>query len=497
MKRRRFLKNSAALATLLSAPFSYSHGLFTGNLPSDITDLSASNLSVAIREKQISCVEVMQGYLKRIHKYNPVYNAIVSMVADDELLEQAKKADQALSKNEYWGWMHGMPHAIKDLAPVMGLRHTSGSPMFTNRIAEEDGFLVTKIRNQGAIFIGKTNTPEFGLGSQCYNPVFGATGSAYNPELTSGGSSGGAACGLGTHMLPAADGGDMMGSLRNPGAFNNVIGFRPSTTVVMEDGDAKDRLLWTSGPMGRDTRDTIRLLQTMAIDPVFNDLNPINLKNIKIGWMGNLDNYLAMEPGILELCEASLGSLSDAGAAVEAIKTNFTISDLWQSWTTLRHSGRSNMLEYYEDSVNRKLLKPELIWEIEQSLILTEKDVQNANVIRNNWNTELDRLFELYDFLVLPTAQVFPYSKEIHWPREINGKAMDTYHRWMEVVILGSLGGIPVVNVPVGFDSKGRPMGMQVMGKFGDDKKVLELALAYEKITNHLSKRPTLVRAND
>jgi amidase len=497
MKRRKFLTTSTAFAVLVAAPFSYSHSVFKGNLPSDITGLSASDLSFAIREKQISCVEVMQAYLKRIHKYNPVYNAIISMVADDELLKQAKAADQALAKNEYWGWMHGMPHAIKDLAPVSGLRHTSGSPIFANRIAEEDGFLVTKIRNQGAIFIGKTNTPEFGLGSQCYNPVFGATGSAYNPELTSGGSSGGAACGLGTHMLPVADGGDMMGSLRNPGAFNNVIGFRPSTTVVMEDGDSKDRLLWTSGPMGRDTRDTIRLLQTMAIDPVYDNLNPIKLKNIKIGWMGNLDNYLAMEPGILKLCEISLEALSDAGASVEAMKANFIMSDLWQSWTTLRHSGRSNMLEYYEDPINHKLLKPELIWEIEQSLSLTEKDVESAKVIRNDWNSALDRMFESYDFLVLPTAQVFPYSKELHWPKEVNGTTMDTYHRWMEVVILASLGGIPVVNVPVGFDSRGRPMGMQVMGKFGDDKKVLEFALAYEQITNHLSKRPTLVGVAD
>lgn len=497
MERRKFLRHTAAFAALISTPLSYSHGLFTGNLPADITDLSASDLSVAIRTKQLSCLEVMQAYLKRIHRYNPVYNAIVSMVADDVLLQQAAKADQALARNEYWGWMHGMPHAIKDLAPVMGLPYTSGSPMFANRIAEEDGFLVTKIRNQGAIFIGKTNTPEFGLGSQCYNKVFGATGSAYNPELTSGGSSGGAACGLGTHMLPAADGGDMMGSLRNPGAFNNVIGFRPSTTVVMEEGDAKERLLWTSGPMGRDTKDTIRLLQTMAKDPVFDDLRPLNLKNIKLGWMGNLDNYLAMESGILALCEASLVSVADAGASVEAVKTNFALSDLWQSWTTLRHAGRSSMLEYYDDLENRKLLKPELIWEIEQSLRLDETDVQNANIIRNNWNNELDRMFEIFDFLVLPTAQVFPYSKEIHWPKEINGRPMDTYHRWMEVVILGSLGGIPVVNVPVGFDSQGRPMGMQVMGKFGDDKKVLEFALAYEQITKHLSKRPKLVEIDD
>lgn len=497
MNRRRFLKDSAASAALLSFPFGYSHGVFVGNLPADLTGLSASDLSVAIREKQVSCIEVMQAYLKRIHRYNPVYNAIVSMVDDDELLKQAQLADQALAKNEYWGWMHGMPHAIKDLAPVKGLPYTSGSPMFVNRIAEEDSPIVTRIRNQGAIFIGKTNTPEFGLGSQCYNPVFGATASAYSPEWTSGGSSGGAACGLGTHMLPSAEGGDMMGSLRNPGAFNNVIGFRPSTTVVMNEGDAKDRLLWTSGPMGRDTRDTIRLLQTMALDPVFDDLKPLELKNIKLGWMGNLDNYLAVEPGILELCETSLTVVEKAGAQVMSVQAKFTMSDLWQSWTTLRHATRSNMMEYYEDQVTRKLLKPELIWEIEESLNLSEKDVVQGNRIRVNWNAELDRLFDEFDFLVLPTAQVFPFSIDIHWPKEINGRPMDTYHRWMEVVILGSLGGIPIVNVPVGFDAQGRPMGMQVMGKFGDDKKVLEFALTYEKITNHLSQRPKLKGIDD
>ena len=442
-------------------------------------------------------MEVMQAYLDRIHRYNPIYNAIVSMVSDDELLKQALQADQALARNEYWGWMHGMPHAVKDLTPVAGLRYTSGSPMFASRIAEEDSSFVTKIRSQGAIFIGKTNTPEFGLGSQCYNPVFGTTGSACNPALTSGGSSGGAASGLGTHMLPVADGGDMMGSLRNPGAFNNVIGFRPSTTVVMEEGDAKNRLLWTSGPMGRNTRDTINLLQTMALNPVFNDLKPLTLDKIKIGWMGNLDNYLAMEPGIIELCEASLAEVAGAGALVESMQSGFTMSDLWESWTTLRHYGRMNMLDYYEDINTRELLKPELIWEIEQGLNYNEQDAEKANIIRTNWYSELDRMFGEYDFLVLPTAQVFPFPKEIHWPKEINGREMDTYHRWMEVVILGSMGGIPAVNVPVGFDTKDRPMGMQVMGKFGDDKKVLEFALAYEQITGHLDKRPNLIAVDD
>ena len=490
MNRRRFIKNSLLASGAISVPFSCRRTL--DKAVTNIIDFSAVDLSTAIKSKEVSCVDVMKSYLSHIHHYNPTYNAIISMVDDDILLSQAKKADEALARGEYWGWMHGMPHAIKDLGAVKDLLYTEGSLLFKDRIANEDSAIAAKIRNQGAIFIGKTNTPEFGLGSQSYNSIFGATGSAYNPALTSGGSSGGAACGLGTHMLPVAEGGDMMGSLRNPGAFNNVIGFRPSTTVIMEEGDADDRLLWTSGPMGRDTRDTIQLLQTLAINPVFDNINPIEFKDLKIGWLGNLNGYLAMENGILDLCDQSLKIVSEAGSQVQETLPNFQLSDLWYCWTTLRHHIRLKKLDYYEYPDQKELLKPELLWEIEQGLSFTQDDVLKAEQIRSEWYKELDRLFDNYDFLVLPSAQVFPYSKTIHWPQEIDGRKMDTYHRWMEVVILASLGGIPVINLPVGFDSQGRPMGMQVMGKFGDDRKVLEFALAYEQITNHLDIRPEL-----
>ena len=489
MKRRAFIKNSVILSSLSVLPFSYSWSLVS----SDITGLSALELSMGIKTKQFSCYEVMQAYLTRIHKYNPVYNAIISMADDQNLFDQAKKADIALERDEYWGWMHGIPHAIKDLAPLKGFAYTSGSPIFADRIADEDGFITSKIRSQGAIFIGKTNTPEFGLGSQTYNPVFGPTGNAYNPSLTAGGSSGGAACGLRTEMLPVADGGDMMGSLRNPGAFNNVIGFRPSTNVVMEEGDEINRLLSTSGPMGRNVTDLIGLLKTISLKPEFNEIEPLDFNDVKIGWLKDLDGYLKFEPGILELCENSLSKLSSARAKVELAQTNFAPSDLWTCWTTLRHQTRLRMLDFYENPLTHNLLKPELLWEIEQALQLKEEDLKQAELIRKEWYFELDRLFNKYDFLILPTAQVFPFSSNIHWPKEINGRLMDTYHRWMEVVIMASIGGIPAINLPTGFDATGRPMGLQVMGKFGHDSRVLQFGLAYEQITNYLDRKPELV----
>ncbi|PCJ22389.1 MAG: amidase [SAR86 cluster bacterium] len=472
-------------------------------MPADITSLSATDLSSAIRQRQISCVEVMQAYLNRIHKYNPTYNAIVSLVEDDNLLAQAADADRALDQNQYRGRMHGMPHAVKDLTNVAGMRTTSGSPIYANRIAENDSLLVSRIRAQGAIFIGKTNTPEFGLGSQSYNTVFGATGSACNPALTAGGSSGGAASGLGTHMLPVADGSDMMGSLRNPGAFNNIIGFRPTSGRV-PGGDVFYQRLSTSGPLGRNTEDTIRLLNTLA--GATSD-QPLSLSdnlpgvaeftphspNVKIGWMGSFENYLPMEPGVLELCESSLQLLEDAGAVVEPCMPNFDMAQLWQAWLDLRHWSRTGAFDLYENPITRAQLKPEYIWEIENSLELTAAQVYRAGSVRANWFLELNRMFDEYDFLVQPTAQVFPFSKDLHWPKEINGTQMDTYHRWMEVVIGGTLAGLPVVNVPVGFDAQGRPMGMQIMGRFGEDQKVLEFAMTYESISDHLNRRPELV----
>jgi amidase len=437
----------------------------------------------------------MQAYLNQIHRYNPVYNAIVGLVADDLLLEQAAESDQALARGEYRGWMHGIPHAVKDLTAVEGLIHTSGSPMYANRIADADASFVTRLRNSGAIFIGKTNSPEFGLGSQTYNPVFGPTGSAWNPDLTAGGSSGGAGSGIGTHMLPVADGSDMMGSLRNPAAFNNVIGYRPSAGL-MNDTRPTTLPLSTSGPMGRNTADTIQLLQTMAPQQIDGQFQPLQLAGLRLAWLGNLDGYLAMENGILTLCESNLQLLESAGAVVTPSTPQFTFSDLWESWTTLRHSGRSSYRRFYDNPETKVALKPELIWEIEESMRLTDADVERANQIRQSWNQELDRLFGEFDFLVLPTAQVFPFSKLVPWPTMIGDREMDTYHRWMEVVIPASLAGLPVINVPVGFDRDRRPMGMQVMGRHGDDKRVLEFGLAYEQLTDYLQRRPELSTAH-
>jgi amidase len=476
-------------------------------MPDDITGMSASQLSEAIHGRHVRCVEVMQAYLERIHRYNPVYNAIVSMVDDDELMARAGLADRALEKGDDWGWMHGMPHAVKDLASVQGLVTCFGSPVFAGNVATADDAHVARIRSAGAIFIGKTNTPEFGLGSQTYNSVYGTTGNAFDPNLTAGGSSGGAAVGMALQMLPIADGSDMMGSLRNPAGYNNVIGFRPSQGRVpgvpaVPGIDIYYQQLLTDGPMGRNVEDTIRLLVTMAgYDsrsplslrddmPGFDRFRKTDLKGFRIGWMGDYEGYLATEPGVLDLCQQALKKISNCGAVIQPCQPAYDMARLWETWLTLRHWIVGNQKPLYDDPEKKKLLKPELVWEIEGSFDMPASRVSAAAIARTDWYRALHTLFERYDLLALPTAQTFPFPADIHWPDAVDGRAMDTYHRWMEVVVGGTLAGLPIVNLPAGFDDQGRPMGMQFMGPMGHDRQVLEFAMAYEAATDYLDKRP-------
>ena len=499
------MRNSAKISAALAMPI-FTPTTARAELPSDLTSLTAAQLSAAIRTGQVSCAETMQAYLERIEKYNPVYNAIVSRLDDDACLGGARRADEELARGEYRGWLHGVPHAVKDLADAAGLPTSQGSTIFAGTMPESDDLHIARIRDAGAIFIGKTNVPEFGKGSQSYNSVFGVTRNAYDPALAAGGSSGGAAVGMAARMLPTADGSDMMGSLRNPAAFNNVIGFRPSQgRVPRTPADLFYDQLSTNGPMGRNVEDTIRLLDTMAgFDPRapmmirdelpgFDAYRVGELAGLRIGWMGDYEGYLATEPGVLELCEQSLTNLESHGVRVGRVLPDFDMDRLWQCWLTLRHWSHAGRQPMLEDPSLRQQLKPEMIFEIEGSLDLRAADIATASETRADWYLALHALLQRFDLLALPSAQVFPFPAEVHWPREIGGRAMDTYHRWMEVVIGGTLGGVPTLNLPVGFDARGRPMGMQLIGPMGADQAVLEFGLGYELVTGYLERRPDLV----
>lgn len=471
----------------------------------DLVDKSASALAAAIAGKTLSAEELMRATLARIAQTNGTVNAIVALRDEDDLMAEARACDASDAS----GPLKGLPIAIKDLANAEGLPTTLGSPIFAGNIAAKDDLMVARIKAAGAIVIGKTNTPEFGLGSHTTNPVWGATRNPYDLSRSAGGSSGGAAAALATGMIPIADGSDMMGSLRNPGAWNNVYGLRPTYGRVPLDmpGDVFLHQLAVAGPMGRSPEDVAVLLDVQSglslRDPHGFEhtahaaqLNG-DIKGMKLGWLGDWGGAFQMEPGIIALCEAGLGTLRDLGAEVDVLQPPFPAERIWEAWVALRAwANAGGKLALYENPDMRAQLKRDAIWEIETGMQLSAMDVHKHSLTRTQWYHTLCTLFETYDALIMPSAQMWPFPVEWTAPDEINGYAMDTYHRWMETVIAVSLVGVPSLNIPVGFGSDGAaaglPMGMQVFGPRYSDAKMLRIGQRFHEATNFSHRRPDL-----
>lgn len=471
---------------------------------SRIVTMDGVQLSDAIRTRQVSCVEVMGAFLNQIERFNPKVNAIVSLRPREALLAEARGRDDQLGRGEYLGWMHGFPQAVKDLAPVRGIPFVQGSPVFRDFVPEADAIFVERMRRAGSIFVGKTNTPEFGLGSHTFNPVFGPTLNAYDQGRTAGGSSGGAAVALALRMLPVADGSDHGGSLRNPAAFNNVFGFRTSYGRVPSEGrDVFTPAMGVIGPMARSVPDLAMLLSVQAgFDPrlplsinedpgIFTASLERDFRGTRIAWLGDFGGYLPFEPGVLDLCRTALKAFEALGCAVEEVLPEYPIERVWQNWLKLRAwQTRAALKPLYDNPAKRAQMKPEAIWEVENGAALSADDLAAASAERTLWYQEVVRLFERYDYLLLPSAQVFPFAVETRWPKEIAGRAMDTYHRWMEVVIPVTMSGCPALNVPVGFCEAGLPMGLQIVGPAQSELACLQLAQAYDQATGWVKNRP-------
>ncbi|MBB1627908.1 amidase [Achromobacter sp. UMC71] len=471
----------------------------------DIVAMPAHALSDAIRQRRVSCREVMTAYLQHIDEVNPRLNAIVARRDAQDLLREADERDAQLAAGQWLGWFHGMPQAPKDLTAVRGMVTSMGSLVYKDQVTQHDSILVERMRAAGAIFIGRTNVPEFGLGSHTYNKVYGTTRNPYDTTKTAGGSSGGAAAALAARLLPVADGSDFGGSLRNPAAFCNVYGMRPSAGRVPfgPSNEVFLKQLSYEGPMGRTPRDVARMLSVIAgpdarvplslgDDPaVFAQPLDADMRGKRIGWLADWNGYLPMEPGILELCEQALTDLGAAGCQVDAYRVPFDPAQLWRIWLAHRHLLVGGQLHgLVSNPETRKLVKPAVIWEVEGMDGMTAHQVFQATEARSAWYQRVLAMFQDVDFLAVPTAQVFPFDAELDWPKAIAGRAMDTYHRWMETVTPWTLAGCPVISVPVGFGAAGLPMGMQLIGPPRGDLAVLQLAHAYEQVRDWVGQRP-------
>ena len=454
-------------------------------MSSEIRSKSATELSRLIHARKLSATEVMSAFLERIREANPKVNAICTFIGEQEAMRLAAEADAV----EPLGPLHGLPHAVKDLVLTRGIRTTFGSPIYKDFVPTQDALIVERLKNAGALIIGKTNTPEFGAGSQTFNEVFGATRNPYDLTKTCGGSSGGAAVALATGMLPLADGSDLGGSLRNPASFCNVVGFRPSAGRVPT---WPTMLAWNTltveGPMARSVQDAAFLLAALAgPDPrvpisitepgsLFRRPLDRDFKGTRIAWSQNLGRY-PVEPVVTQVCDTARQTFLDLGCRVDDAQPSiheaaeiFHVIRAWQMAETRREDYRQF----------RHLMKDTVIWNIEQGMELTGEDISSAEVKRAGVFQRMREFFEHYDFLVLPVSQVAPFPLETKWVREINGTKMESYIDWMGTCSAITVTGSPAISVPCGFTPGGLPVGLQIVGPYRHDFEVLQLAHAFE-----------------
>ena len=470
---------------------------------SELCFTSATDLVRMIRRKDVSVTEVMEAHLAQVDRVNPAVNAIVTY-HPEQALDGARKADEAIAQGEASGPLFGLPIAHKDLVMTRGVRTTYGSPIFRDFVPGQDELIVERLKKAGAISFGKTNVPEFGAGSQTFNPVFGATLNPYDTSRTCGGSSGGAAVALACGMLPIADGSDMGGSLRNPANFCNVVGLRsapgrvPRWPVVNAWGK-----LSVQGPMARTVADAALMLSAIAgpdpraplaiREPGRSFALPLerDFEGVTVAWSMDFGG-LPVDPEVTSAIEAKRGVLEDLGMTVKPGQPDFAEADevfkTLRAWSFIQ--GYGDLLEKHRDQI-----KDTVIWNLEAGFALTGPQIARAEMDRTTLYQRVRKFMERHDFMIFPVSQVPPFDVNTPYPTEIDGVQMETYIDWMKSCYYVTVTGLPAISVPCGFTSSGLPVGLQIVGRHEDELGVLQLAHAFEQATRTWERRPPVAES--
>jgi amidase len=467
---------------------------------SSICFMSAVEMARLIRTKKLSAREALAEHLKQTERVNPKVNAIVTLVPE-MAAAAAAKADEMQARKETLGPLHGLPVAHKDLLETKGIRTTFGSPLYKDNIPTVDDIVVERMSRAGAITIGKTNTPEFGSGSQTFNKVFGATHNPYDLTKTCGGSSGGAAVALACGMAPVASGSDTGGSLRNPAAFCNVVGFRPSIGRVPNPNAAFGwSTLSTSGCLGRSVADLAFVLSTIAgpdsraplsiNEPGERFARPLdrNFKGVRVAWFKDLGG-VPFDPRVRAVVEAHRKTFESLGCIVEQAEPEFALAEIafrvLRAWNSANVYG-ARLREHPE------AFKDTLTGEIEEGLRLTGMEVARAETAHGQLWRRFQAFLEQYEYFVLPTTQLPAFDINTPYPTEIAGVKFDNYIDWMKSCWYISATGNPAASVPGGFTPEGLPVGVQIVGRNQEDFSVLQIAHAFEQATGFGKKRPSI-----
>jgi amidase len=468
---------------------------------SELCFMEATALIELVRTKRVSAVEVMQAHLMQIARVNPAVNAIITLVDEKQLLAEARAADDALARGNWLGPLHGLPLAVKDLHTTKGVRTTFGSPLYKEFVPDADCLLVERQKKAGGIVIGKTNVPEFGLGSQTFNSVFGATRNPHDLTKTCGGSTGGGAVAVACGMAPLADGGDYGGSLRNPPNFCGVVGLRPSPGRVP---NTPAELAWqpfaVAGGVARNVQDLAYFMSVLAgpdqripisiEQPARLFTQPLdgrNLKGTRIAMFRDMG--LPWEPEVKETVRAQARVFESLGCTVEEAEPDFSDANecflAWRHWSMESRFG--DLIATHGDQLNEYIH-----WHVEEGRKLTGPYLSRMEIKRSALFQRLRDFMEKYEFFILPVNQVLPFDIEQRYPKEIHGEKMENYLAWMKSAYYISAAGNPAASVPCAYSKSGLPIGMQIVGRHHDDRGVLQIASAFVEARNLEKRRPAV-----
>ncbi len=466
----------------------------------DIVFKPARTLARLLRTRKLSHVEVMKAFIAQVERVNPKVNAIVTFLPG-QALDAARKRDRKTAKPA--GVLEGLPIAYKDMIATKGIRTTIGSPIYADNVPAEDALIVERLKAAGAITLGKTNTPEFAAGSQTFNKVFGATLNPWDLDKTCGGSSGGAAVAVACGMLPFADGSDLGGSLRNPGNFCNVVGFRPTPgrIPVYPTPDAWATLS-VLGPIARTVDDCAFLFSAMAgpdirspisiTEPGARFARPLkrDFRKVRVAWSKNLGG-LPVDKRVTAVLEKQRKVFESLGCIVEDAEPDLTGAD--EVFHVLR--ANSFAMRYAEMlKKHRGQIKDTVIWNIEEGLKLDGPRVGRAMALRSDLFRRMREFMERYEFLCLPVNQVPPFPVSQPFVDTIDGVKLGNYIDWMKTAYYITVTSHPAISVPAGFtnDKLPLPVGLQVVGRYRDDFGVLQMAHAFEGETRFWERRPAI-----
>jgi amidase len=474
--------------------------------PDPLCHLSLVELARLTRSRELSARQVMTAHLAQIRRWNPRLNAIVAGLDEESCMALAAAADGRAARGEPLGALHGLPWAFKDLEAAVGFPCSRGSPIFSADVPAADSVMVGRLRQAGVLPIGKTNTPEFGLGSHTFNSVYGTTLNPYDLTKSAGGSSGGAAAAVAAGMLPAADGSDLGGSLRNPGNFNNVVGFRPTVGLVPTAPNALPFFGFAvKGPIARSVRDAAYLLAAMAgpdsrdpacmpSDPtVFSGSLERDFAGVRVAWCPDLGG-LPLDPRVRAVLESRRQTFELLGCRIDAVHPDLSGAD--EVFLTLRAFATwTNLAPLL--ARHRSQLKPEALGEVEAGARLTARQISAAMVRHGEIVDAMRRFQERYEFVLTAVNQLPPFDASLRWPTEVNGIAMPHYIAWMQSTYWITTTFHPAISVPAGFTDDDLPVGIQLVGRHRDDRGVLQLAHAFETATGVGRRHPTPPDAAD